>query len=218
MNVKGNQRAQIWWRFLRIPHDLPQTKHRTFTVWDFLLMVSSFFHLCSLFITLWPRVLQIYCVLCEKVIPPALGWLCGGTTVVKNKSCNVLILHLSKVLIFTFQYGLVTFYMEQKEFNGLGILFLFNEPVPYTLIQKRLHAVTDLSSVLLLLLCFCCSTESSPRCHGVCAASYFKMLLLNWFFTATMEKISTLFQTVAWQTPRAGQESHRSKQTGFHTS
>lgn len=216
MNVKGKNRARISCRFLRIPHDFPQTKHHALTVRDFLPTCSSFFHLCSLFTALWPRVLQIYYVLCEKVIPPALGWLCGGTTVVKNTSCNALILHLGKVLIFTFQYCLVMFYREQKEFHGFGILLLFNEPVPYTLILKRSHAVTDLSSVL--LLCFYCGTESSPRCHGVCAARYFKMLLLNWFFTATMEKISTLFQIIAWQTPRAGQESHRSKQSAFHAS
>lgn len=74
MNVKGKNRARILWHLLRIPHDLPQTKYRASTDWDFLPIRSSFFNPSSLLTTLWPRDLHINYVLCEKVLPSALGW------------------------------------------------------------------------------------------------------------------------------------------------
>lgn len=97
MNVKGKDRARILWRFLRIPHDLPQTKYCASTDWDFLPMCSSFFNLSSLLTTLWPRDLHINYVLCEKVLPSALEWQHSSSPVTKNNNCNALILYLGKI-------------------------------------------------------------------------------------------------------------------------
>lgn len=160
--------------------------------------------------TLWPRTLQIG-VLAQ----------CYQNLLPKPSTARPLFYIWVRHLYSVFKIVWLCSAGSRNSFMLFGTSWAFNVLIPWTWTLKWLQTVTDLTrEETLLCFCLCAPTAAlSPRCHGLCAMINLKMLLTNWFFSATIEKPPpcTLFQITACQAARAGWESDRYKQTGFHS-